>query len=106
MRHNQTQMYTLQLERELKMICDIDGLSHEQNFEEYKPAIIQLAEEEAMHSPRMKRLLTDHTSELERVDDGKRHKFLLIKYKNHRQQVPLGNFTPLGDCCCSGDSKD
>ena len=79
MLHNQAQILcTLQLERELQMICDIDELSHEQNFDEYRPAILQLAKEEATHSPRMKSLLTRHSSELERVDDGKMYKFILI----------------------------
>ena len=79
MHHNKTQLYTLQLERELQLICDIDGLSHEQNFEVYKHATMQLVEKEAIRSPKMKGLLTSRTSELEKVDDGKRHKFLLIK---------------------------
>ena len=103
-------MCTLQLERELQMICDIDGMSQEQNLEEYKPAIRQLAEEEATRSPRMKRLLTSHTSELETVDDGKGHKFILIlTYESQpfsSKKSLLQIVKPTGNCCCSGDSKD
>lgn len=60
----------MQLERELKLICDIDELSHDENVDKYKPAILKLAEEEATHSPRMKKLLAGHASELEALDDG------------------------------------
>ena len=62
MLHNQAQILcTLQLECDL---CDSDGLSHEKNFDEYRPAILQLAKEEATHSPRMKNLIL-------LTDDGK-----------------------------------
>ena len=43
-------MHIMQLERELKLICDIDELSHDENVDKYKPAILKLAEEEATHS--------------------------------------------------------
>ena len=60
----------LQLERELQLITDVSNWSHQEKFDYYKPKIMAFATEEAIHSPKMKRILVTHAAELEAVSDG------------------------------------